>query len=123
MPENGLMTAAETHKEWIDAEAALRARPRPAEEIAGDLTAAEEIAAADARLAAARAATQAAQQALTAARGPGILTSHGSVFAGGTEETQALAAAVDAEQALLVERTRLHERINAQRFARKDPRQ
>jgi len=29
----------------------------------------------------------------------------------------------DAEQALLVERTRLHGRINAARAARKDPRQ
>jgi hypothetical protein len=37
-------------------------------------------------------------------------------------EDAALAAAVDAEQALLVERTRLHERINAARAARKDPR-
>jgi hypothetical protein len=85
-----------------------------------ELFAAEEaeIIAQDERLTAARAATQAAQQALTAARGHGILTSHGSDFAGGTEETQALAAATSAEETALVERTRLHTRINA---ARKDP--
>jgi hypothetical protein len=82
-----------------------------------------EIAANDERLAAARAATQAAQQALTAARGPGILTSHGSVFAGGTQETRALAAATTAEETALVDRMRLHERINAARAARKDPTQ
>jgi hypothetical protein len=78
-----------------------------------------EIIAHDERLAAARAATQAAEQALTAARGPGILTSHGSVFAGGTEETQALAAATTAEETALVERVGLHERINAARAARR----
>jgi hypothetical protein len=74
-----------------------------------------EIATLDERLAAARAATQAAQQAFTAARGPGILTSHGSVFSGGTEETQALAAATTAEGDALVARVRLHERINERR--------
>ena len=74
-----------------------------------------DIAANDDRLAAARATTQAAQQALTAARGPGILTSHGSVFAGGTEETQALAAATTAEETALVDRVRLHTRINERR--------
>jgi hypothetical protein len=74
-----------------------------------------EIAAMDDRLAAARAATQSAQQAVIAARGPGILTSHGSVFAGGTAETQALAAATSAEEAALVARVRLHERINERR--------
>ena len=90
-----------------------------------DLYAAEEaeIIAMDERLAAARAATQAAEQALTAARGAGILTSHGSVFTGGTAETQALAAATSAEGTALVERIRLHDRINAARAARKDPRQ
>ena len=90
-----------------------------------ELYAAEEaeIIAQDARLAAARAATQAAVQALTAARGPGILTSHGSAFAGGTEETRALAAATSAEQDALVDRNSLHTRINAARAARKDPTQ
>jgi hypothetical protein len=88
---------------------------------ASELYAAEdaEIIAQDERLAAARAATQAAQQELTAARGYGILTSHGSDF--GTAETRALAAATSAEGDALVERTRLHTRINAARAARKDP--
>jgi hypothetical protein len=86
-----------------------------------ELYAAEEaeIIAQEERLATARAATQAAEQALTAARGPGILTSHGSVFAGGTQETQALAAATTAEETALVDRMRLHERINAARAARR----
>ena len=120
MPENGILTAVERQK-WLAAEAALRARPRSAEEIAGDLTPAEEaeIIAQDERLAAACAATRAAQQALTAARGPGILTPHGPVFVGGTEVRKALAAATTAEETALVERVRLHTRLGTGRQARR----
>ena len=120
MPENGMLTAVE-RQEWVDAEAALRARPRSAEEIAGDLTPAEEaeIIAHDERLAAAKVATQAVHQALTAARGPGILTPHGPVFVGGTEVRKALAAATTAEETALVNRVRLHEQIGAARQARR----
>jgi hypothetical protein len=121
MPENGLTRAAERRQEFVDAEAALRARPRSAEEIAGDLTPAEEaeIIAHDERLAAAKVATQAVQQALTAARGPGILTLSGAVVAAGAKDRQALAAATTAEETALVNRVRLHEQIGAARQARR----
>ena len=82
-----------------------------------------EIAANDDRLApaqqATRAATEARARAFAAARVP--FSTSGAPAAVAPAEVAALAA-VDAEQALLVERTRLHERINEARNARKDPR-
>ena len=122
MPENGILTAVE-RQEWVDAEAALRARPRSAEEIAGDLTPAEEaeIIAHDERLAAAKVATQAVQQALIAARGPRILTRDSGAVAARQERQAmtALAAATTAEETALVERVRLHTRLGTGRQARR----
>jgi phage-related tail fiber protein len=123
MPENGLTPAAKRRQEFVDAEAALRARPRSTEEIAGDLTPAEEaeIIAQDERLVAASAATQAAQQALTAARAPVWTRGDGAVVAArqARQAQQARAAAATAEETALVERVRLHERIGASRQARR----
>jgi hypothetical protein len=122
MPENGLTPAAKRRQEFVDAEAALRARPRSAEEIAGDLTPAEEaeIVAQDERLAAASAATQAARQALTAALAP-VWTRDGAVVAArqAQQAQQALTAATTAEETARVDRVRLHEQIGSSRQARR----
>jgi hypothetical protein len=123
MPENGLTSAAKRRQEFVDAEAALRALARSAEEIAGDLTPSEEaeIIAQDERLVAASAATQAAQQVLTAALAP-VWTRDGAVVAArqAQQAQQARAAAATAEETALVERVRLHERIGASRQARRE---
>jgi hypothetical protein len=95
----------------------------------GDLelfaTEAAEIDALDDRLAVAQRATRdaTAARARAVSAGSGLrFTVSGIAATVAPAEDAALAAAGDAEQALLVERTRLHERINAARAARKDPR-
>jgi hypothetical protein len=91
-----------------------------------ELYAAEEaeIAANDDRLAAAQRATRDATAARArAAAGSGQpFSMSGQPATVAPTEDAALAAAGDAEHALLVERIRIHERINAARAARKDPR-
>jgi hypothetical protein len=83
-----------------------------------------EIIALDDRLAVAQRATRDAIAARArAVTGSGLPFSTSAPSAVAPAEDAALAAAQDAEQALLVERTRIHERINAARAARKDPRQ
>ena len=84
----------------------------------------DEIDALDDRLAVAQRATRDATDARArVAAGSGQpFSMSGQPATAATAEEAALAAAVDAEGALLVERTRLHERINAARAARKDPR-
>ena len=69
MPENGFMTPAETRAEWEAAEVALLGR-RDKAQLAGDPTPEEaaQLAAADARLALARAAFSAAVRAVAQAR-------------------------------------------------------
>jgi hypothetical protein len=122
MPENGFMTAAENHQEMVDMEAALHARPRSAEEVAGDLTPDEEkaVAAMDGRLAAASAATSAAHRAVAAAeetadwRGP-----NGRERERHEEAERALTRIASAEQDVLGERNRLHARIGGARQARR----
>jgi hypothetical protein len=90
-----------------------------------ELRAAEdaEIAANDERLTAARRATRDATEARARAVTGLPFTSHGIPSTVAPAEAAALAAAVDAEQAALVARLRLHDRINAARAARKDPSQ
>jgi len=122
MPENGFMTAAETRQEWVAAEAALHARPRSAEEIAGDLTPAEEaeIAAMDAQLAAASAATAAASRAVAAAEEvPGWRSPNGRERERHEEAERALPRVARAEEDVLGERNRLHARIGEARQARR----
>ena len=121
-PENGFMTAAETHQEWADAETALRARPRSAEEIAGDLTPAEEadIAAQDERLAVASAATSAAHRAVAAAEETADWRSpNGRERERHEEAVRALTRIARAEEDVLGERNRLHTRIGEARQARR----
>jgi chromosome segregation ATPase len=123
MPENGFMTAAETHKEWVDAEAELRARLRSAEEIAGDLTPSEEaaIAAMEKQLAAAADATNAARRALAAAQDavPVWRKPIGREQATIDEAERALPRIARAEEDVLGERNRLHTRIGEARQARR----
>jgi len=122
MPENGFMTAAETRQEMVDMEAELRARPRSAEEIAGDLTPAEEaaIAAMDDRLAAASAATAAAHRAVAAAEETADWRSpNGRERERHEEAERALTRIASAEEDVLGERNRLHTRIGEARQARR----
>jgi hypothetical protein len=122
MPENGFMTAAETRQEMVDMEAELRARPRSAEEIAGDLTPSEEaaIAAMDDRLAAASAATAAAHRAVAAAEETADWRSpNGRERERHEEAERALTRIASAEEDVLGERNRLHTRIGEARQARR----
>jgi hypothetical protein len=122
MPENGFMSPAETHKEWADAEAALRARPRSAEEIAGDLTPTEEaeIIALDDRLAVASAATAAAHRAVAAAEETADWRSpNGRERKRHEDAVRALTRATSDEEDALGERNRLHTRIGEASQARR----
>ena len=123
MPENGFMTAAETRQEWVVAEAALHARPRSAEEIAGDLSPEEtaEIDAMEKQLASAADATNAARRALAAAQDavPGWRKAIGREQATIDEAERALPRVARAEEDVLGERNRLHARIGEARQARR----
>ena len=123
MPDaNGFWTPAEQRAEMISAEAALLAR-RSAEEIAGDLTPAEEaeIAAMEKQLAAAADASNAARRALAAAQDavPGWRKPIGREQATIDEAERALPRVARAEEDVLGERNRLHARIGEARQARR----
>lgn len=122
MPENGFMTAAETHAEWVAAEAALRARRDPAQ-LAGEPTPEEaaQLAAVDARLALTRTAfgeaVRAVVQAQDGIEGWRPVTTKEAERIADLERTQARASR-DEEDALLA-RNRLSVAIGAAGAARR----
>jgi hypothetical protein len=119
---NGFWTEAERRAEMVSAEAALLARRAP-EELAGELTPEEtaEIDAMEKQLAAAADATNAARRALAAAQDavPGWRKAIGREQATLEDAERALPRAARAEEDVLGERNRLHERIGAARQARR----
>jgi predicted nucleic acid-binding Zn-ribbon protein len=124
MPDaNGFWTPAEQRAEMVDAEAALHARPRSAEEVAGDLNPEEtvEIEAMEKQLAAAAAATNAARRALAAAQDavPDWRKPIGREQSTIDEAERALPRIARAEEDVLGERNRLHTRIGEARQARR----
>jgi hypothetical protein len=123
MPDlNGFWTKEEQRAEMVSVEAALRARPRSAEEIAGDLTPDEEkaVAAMDDRLAAASAATSAAHRGVVAAEETADWRSpNGRELERHEEAVRALTRIARAEEDVLGEWNRLHTRIGEARQARR----